>query len=76
MRETQIEADWLLDSKSGLLRLKQRLLLTDAEIAIVDRGIAALDRLLQHSQWIDRPGLPVAQCQVDDSWRNQRGENV
>jgi hypothetical protein len=36
----------LLSGKRNLLRMRQELRLTDAERAIVDRGIAALDQLL------------------------------
>jgi hypothetical protein len=41
-----IETSWLLDGRSNLVQLKQELWLTETEIAIVDRGIAALDKLL------------------------------
>ncbi len=41
-----IETSWLLDGRSNLVQLKQELWLTETEIAIVDRGIAALDKFL------------------------------
>ena len=41
-----IETSWLLDGRSNLVQLRQELWLTETETAIVDRGIAALDKLL------------------------------
>ena len=46
MTEKLIEAAWLLSSKDNLLRMREEMWLTDAEITIVERGIAALDSLL------------------------------
>jgi hypothetical protein len=47
MTEMPSEAEWLRDSKSHLVQLKDELALSDGEIAIVDRGIAALDALFE-----------------------------
>jgi hypothetical protein len=47
MTELLREASWLLDSKTNLTRLRQEPWLTPMDIAVVDGGIAALDRLLE-----------------------------
>jgi hypothetical protein len=46
MTKMLTETSWLLDRKSNLVQLKQELWLTQAEAAIVDRGIAAIDSFL------------------------------
>jgi hypothetical protein len=45
MKQMLSEADWLLDSRNGLVRLKIEADLTPTEIATVDVAIAALDSL-------------------------------
>jgi hypothetical protein len=37
---------WLIDSKRNLLEMREQIWLSESEMVIVDRGIAALDRLL------------------------------
>jgi hypothetical protein len=46
MTDKLIEPGWLLDGKDNLLRMRQEFWLTEADIAILDRAVAALDRLL------------------------------
>ena len=48
------ETSWLLDRKSNLVQLKQDFGLTQAETAIVDRGIAAIDSFLLEFAAIER----------------------
>jgi hypothetical protein len=43
------DAEWLRDSRSHLVRLKEEPGLSDAEIATVERGIAALETLFASS---------------------------
>jgi len=50
MTEKLTEASWLLDSRTNLLRMRQEFWLTDGEIAIIDRGIAALDAMIVRAQ--------------------------
>ena len=42
-----------IEGKTGLLRLKQEIPLTEAEVAAVDDGVAAFDQLL--TQLVDVP---------------------
>jgi hypothetical protein len=43
----------LIEGKTGLLRLKQEIPLTEAEVAAVDDGVIAFDKLL--TQLVDVP---------------------
>jgi hypothetical protein len=49
MTEMLIEAGWLLDGRISLMRLRQECWLTEAEIAIIENGIAALDTLISEA---------------------------
>lgn len=53
MTKMLTETSWLLDRKCNLVQLKQDLWLTQAETAIVDRGIAAIDSFLVEFAAID-----------------------
>jgi hypothetical protein len=46
MTEMLSESEWLRESKSHLVQLREELCLTEVEMTIVDRGIAALETLL------------------------------
>jgi hypothetical protein len=45
MEQNPAEAAWLANGKRNLTRMRDEISLTDAEIAIVERGIAAFNRL-------------------------------
>ena len=47
MTEMLAEISWLLKSKGYLLQLRYEPWLTEPEIAIVDRGLSALDTILK-----------------------------
>jgi integrase len=48
-----------IEGKTGLLRLKQEMPLTDAEVAAVDDGLAAFDTLLTHLVDVPTPAGPT-----------------
>jgi hypothetical protein len=54
MTDIAAETSWLLDGIDNLVRLKQQFWLTEAEIAIIERGISAIDRLLGEPANSDR----------------------
>ena len=54
MTDIAAEASWLLDGIDNLVRLKQKFWLTEAEIAIIDRGISAIDTFLGEPADSDR----------------------
>ena len=49
----------LVEGKTGLLRLKQDIPLTEAEVAAVDDGVAAFDKLLTHLADVPTPAGPT-----------------
>lgn len=49
----------LLEGKGGLLRLKQEIPLTEAEVAAVDDGVTAFDRLLTQLAHVPTPAGPT-----------------
>ena len=49
----------LVEGKIGLLRLKQDIPLTEAEVAAVDDGVAAFDKLLTHLADVPTPAGPT-----------------
>jgi hypothetical protein len=54
MTDMSTETSWLLDGIDNLVRLKQELWLTDAEITVIDHGIAAINRFLAEFTATDR----------------------
>lgn len=48
-----------IEGKTGLLRLKQEIPLTEAELAAVDDGVAAFDTLLTHLADVPTPAGPT-----------------
>jgi hypothetical protein len=58
MTEMLTETSWLLDGKSNLVLLKEEPWLTELEVAIVDQGIAAIDRfLVEYASTAERKGI-------------------
>jgi hypothetical protein len=72
MRKNLTEAAWMLDSRSSLLQLRCEPWLTKTQIAIVDRGIAALDRLVAEYEFGDRRGRVIAHHPTNPS-ANRKG---
>ena len=58
---------WLLGSRSSLLRMRQELWLTRSQVATVDRGIAALDKLAAEVDFDDSSGEIFAHHQANRS---------
>jgi hypothetical protein len=50
---------FLIEGRGGLLRLKQEIPLTEAEVAAVDDGITAFDKLLTQLADVPTPGGPT-----------------
>jgi hypothetical protein len=73
MTETLTETIWLLNGKNSLLRMRQELWLTEGEIAVVERGIEAIDRLVA-LQLNDRSGRFLAHHHASGCEQNSRKE--
>jgi hypothetical protein len=56
MDKNPCQPSCLLKGKISLLRMREETWLTDRQIAIVDRAIAAFDKLLDEIQSDDRSG--------------------
>lgn len=57
----------LIEGKTGLLRLKQEIPLTEAEVAAVDDGVAAFDVLLTHLADVPTPAGPTRRQLEEDA---------
>jgi hypothetical protein len=57
----------LIEGKTGLLRLKQEIPLTEAEVAAVDDGVAAFDTLLTHLADVPTPAGPTPRQLEEDA---------
>jgi hypothetical protein len=63
-------ASALLEGKNNLLRMRQEIPLTDAEVAAVDDGAYALESLLKRLANVPTPGGPTA-LQLSDGTRTE-----
>jgi hypothetical protein len=57
----------LIEGKTGLLRLKQEIPLTEAEVAAVDDGVAAFDTLLTRLADVPTPAGPTPRQLEEDA---------
>lgn len=57
----------LIEGKTGLLRLKQEIPLTEAEVAAVDDGVAAFGKLLTHLVDVPTPAGPTPRELEEDA---------
>jgi hypothetical protein len=60
----------LLESKNNLLRMRQEIPLTEAEVAAVDDGASAPESLLKRLVDVPTPGGPTP-LQLSDSSRSE-----
>jgi hypothetical protein len=63
-------ASVLLEGKNNLLRMRQEIPLTEAEVAAVDDGASALESLLKRLVDVPTPGGPTP-LQVSNSSRSE-----
>ena len=69
MDQNPAETAWLANGKRNLTRMRDEISLTDAEIAIVERGIAAFNRLAAKlsEERSEEPSLIVRLSRADIS---------
>ena len=71
-----MENKWLLTGRNNLVKMRLELWLSEAEIAIVDRGIAAFDRLAAEFEFDDSSVEALTHHQANRSNGSNRREKI